>query len=113
MQVAGKVWGITRAIFANPGFELHRLMIRAPHRCSKHRHRSKYNGFFVEAGSIKVTVWQENGTVDTTELEEGETLIVPPGLFHQFTGLSSQAVVYEWYWAGLEPDDIEREDVGE
>lgn len=113
MRVAGKVWGTTAEVFSNATFELHRLVIREGHRCSKHRHRAKHNGFFVESGRIAVTVWQPEGLADVTELETGQSLVVAPGLFHQFRGLASTSIVYEAYWAGLQPDDIERADSGE
>jgi len=111
--VAGKVWGRTSPIFANASFELHRLDIYRGHRCSRHRHLTKHNGFFVESGCIQVTVWQPTDTVDHTVLSAGESLIVPPGVDHMFVGIDEQSVVFESYWTELRGDDIVRVNTGE
>ena len=111
--VAGKVWGRTAAIVVTPTFELHRLVIHAGHRCSKHRHQSKFNGLYVESGVIEVTVWQPEGTTDVTEVKTGESIIIPPGVFHQFRGVQLSSVVFETYWTELSRNDIIREDVGQ
>jgi mannose-6-phosphate isomerase-like protein (cupin superfamily) len=112
MFVAGKVWGKTAQLFANAAFELHRLEVKAQHRCSKHKHATKFNGFYVESGTVLVTVWQPSGTVDQTHLKPGETMVVPPGVFHQFAA-ATDSIIFEFYWTELHSADIEREDVGE
>ena len=112
-QVAGKVWGRSETIFALPAFELHRLTIHAGHRCSKHKHQAKFNGLYVEEGVIEVTVWQPEGTVDVTTVKAGESIVIPPGVFHQFRGVQLASVVFETYWTALSPADIIREDVGQ
>lgn len=113
MLVAGKVWGRTAQLFATPAFELHRIVAQPGHKCSKHKHSTKVNGFFVETGKLRVTVWQPTGTVDVTELGPGDTIAVPPGVYHQFQALEPDTVAFEVYWTELRADDIERETVGE
>ena len=92
---------------------MHRLVINAGHRCSKHKHQSKFNGLYVEHGRIEVTIWTPEGTIDVTELSAGESLAVPPGVFHQFLGIAAQSVVFETYWTELSSADIVRADTGE
>ncbi len=45
---AGKVWGITELIHANGVLEFHRIEAEAGKFCSKHLHKTKWNGFFVK-----------------------------------------------------------------
>lgn len=113
MPVAGKVWGRTQEVFKTPAFELHRLVAQPGHRCSKHKHETKFNAFFVELGVLRVTVWQPTGTIDVTELRPGETMVVQPGVFHQFQALHPDTTVFEAYWTELRSSDIVREDTGE
>jgi mannose-6-phosphate isomerase-like protein (cupin superfamily) len=112
MRVAGKVWGKTEELFSNSAFELHRIEANRGHRCSKHRHATKFNAFYVENGRLEITVWQPTGTVDVTVLGPGAMTVVPPGVFHQFRAIDT-TIAFEWYWTELRADDIEREDVGE
>jgi mannose-6-phosphate isomerase-like protein (cupin superfamily) len=107
------VWGFTSPIFEEAAFAMHRLVVNGGHRCSRHYHRTKFNGFFVESGEIVVTVWQPEGTTDMTLLKEGESLIVPPGVDHMFQGISPKSVVFETYWTELRADDIVRKNTGE
>lgn len=111
MRVAGKVWGQTSEIFATSTFELHRIEVRHGRECSKHSHRTKFNGFFVESGALEVTVWQPTGTVDVTVLTAGDSMIVPPGVVHQFRG-NLNTVAFEAYWTELLRDDIVRNTTG-
>ena len=113
MRLAGKVWGQTEEVFVTPAFELHRLEIVGGHQCSKHLHATKYNGFFVESGEIVVSVWQPEGTLDTTTLEAGDHMVIPPGRQHRFEGIANVSVVYEAYWTELQRSDIVRADTGQ
>ena len=80
--------------------------------CSKHLHRYKWNGFYVESGRMLIRTWQRDyDLVDVTVLEEGDYHKVKPGLYHQFECLES-GVAYELYWAEFNHNDIERESVG-
>jgi len=113
MNVAGKIWGKTSQIEANSSFELHRIEVIGGHRCSKHRHLHKFNGFFVEAGTLEVTVWKEDsGTVDKTVLTGGDYMAVAPGEYHQFKALED-TTAFEVYWVELSHNDIDRETFGQ
>jgi hypothetical protein len=57
---AGKVWGQTELLEANGVLEFHRIEAKAGGVCSKHKHKFKWNGFFVEQGSqIEVQGYEE------------------------------------------------------
>ena len=69
MFKAGKIWGKTELIHANGVLEFHRIEFKAGFKCSEHKHKYKWNGFFVESGKMIVRVWQDadqQGLVDET-----------------------------------------------
>ena len=109
---AGKVWGTTELIEANGALEFHRIEMEEGGVCSKHLHRYKWNGFYVESGKMLIRTWQRDYDLcDVTVLEEGDYHKVKPGLYHQFQCLE-EGVAYELYWAEFNHNDIERETVG-
>lgn len=109
---AGKVWGTTELIEANGALEFHRIEMEEGGVCSKHLHRYKWNGFYVESGKMLIRTWQRDyDLVDVTILNRGEYHKVKPGLYHQFECLQS-GVAYELYWAEFNHYDIVRESVG-
>ena len=109
---AGKVWGTTQLIEANGALEFHRIEMEEGGVCSKHLHRYKWNGFYVESGRMLIRTWQRDYDLcDVTILNEGDYHKVKPGLYHQFECLE-EGVAYELYWAEFNHNDIERESVG-
>ena len=112
MSVSGKVWGKTNFIFGNGALEFHRIETVKGGVCSEHKHRFKWNGFFVESGKLLVRVWKESyDLVDETVLGPGEFTKVAPGEFHQFEALED-TVAFELYWAEFDHNDIDRRSVG-
>lgn len=108
----GKIWGTTEALETNPLVEFHRIVVRANHRCSVHRHHYKWNGFFVESGELKIVVYRENKVNDVTILRAGEYTAVAPGLYHCFVS-TKDTVAFEVYWPQpMGDEDIERLDQG-
>ena len=109
---AGKIWGQTELIHANGVLEFHRIEFKKDVACSKHQHKHKWNGFFVESGKMLVKVWQKDyDLVDETILNAGDFMRVKPGVFHQFIGLED-GVAFELYWAEFDHNDIERKTQG-
>ena len=109
---AGKVRGTTELIEANGALEFHRIEMEAGGVCSKHLHRYKWNGFYVESGVMRVKVWQRDySLIDTTILKAGDYTKVKPGLYHKFECVES-GVAYELYWAEFNHNDIVREEQG-
>jgi mannose-6-phosphate isomerase-like protein (cupin superfamily) len=109
---SGKVWGVTELLEANGVLEFHRITASAGGVCSKHKHKYKWNGFFVESGEMIIRVWKNNyDLVDETLLRAGEYTKVAPGEYHQFEAVTD-CVAFELYWAEFDHDDIERETVG-
>lgn len=113
---SGKVWGLTELIHANEVVEFHRIEINKGGVCSKHYHKHKWNGFFVESGELLIRTWKNDyDLVDETVLTAGDWHIAKPGEFHQFEAIE-QTVAFELYWPMLlydeTPVDIVRETVG-
>ena len=108
--IQGKIWGATRLIFSNDTTEVHRIDIKPGGYCSRHRHKSKSNMFFVELGQLEVLVWRD-GKPDTTILHEGEQTTVEAGVTHQFQA-DRACIAYEIYQVRIDPSDIDRETRG-
>ena len=109
---AGKIWGTTELVEANCALEFHRIEMKKGGICSKHLHEYKWNGFFVESGIMKVSVWQKDyDLIDETILNAGDFTQVKPGKIHQFEGIED-GVAFELYWAEFNHDDINRRTSG-
>lgn len=115
----GKVWGHTELIESNGSFEFHRIQFKANVCCSEHYHKTKWNGFFVESGTLLIKSWPEGDTpneaapilCDQTILKPGDYYKIQPGKWHQFVGVSD-GVAFELYWSDFNADDIVRRSQG-
>lgn len=111
MAKAGKIWGLTEEIESNPFMSFHRAEVKTGFRCSRHKHEFKWNGFFLESGSMVIRVYQPSGTEDVTELRAGDYTAVAPGVEHRFESLED-CVLFEIYWPAVLSEDIVRADEG-
>lgn len=108
----GKIWGNTELIHKCESLEFHRIEAKKGGTSSKHLHKFKCNGFFVESGRIIIRVWKNNyDLVDETILGKGQWSVVEPTEYHQFEALEN-SVFFELYWTMPISDDIIREDHG-
>lgn len=109
---SGKVWGITELLESNSALEFHRIAVEAGGVCSRHCHRHRYNGFFVETGRLLLRVWKNDyDLVDETVLLAGDYARVAPGEYHQFEALEP-TVAFEIYWVEMPQNDIQRDTAG-
>jgi quercetin dioxygenase-like cupin family protein len=114
---SGKVWGQTELIEHTPAFEFHRIEFKANTCCSEHYHKTKWNGFFVESGTLMVKTWNETPQTerphlcDQTILRAGDYYKVEPGKWHQFLGVDD-GIAFELYWAEFDANDIVRRTSG-
>ncbi len=114
MTRAGKVWGWTSPIWQGGGACANLIYVKAGGFCSEHRHAAKYNLFYNLSftGKLIVKIWQgDYELVDVTELGHNESLVVKPGLYHQFRA-DGDLKALEFYWGECREDDIERRTVG-
>lgn len=109
--VQGKVWGKTQLLFAHNGTECHQIEFVKGGFCSIHTHHYKWNRFVVLFGTLKVLVHRDAGIIDETILQAGQVSDVPPGVVHQFYGVTKGAAL-EFYWTTLDAQDIERRNQG-
>lgn len=114
MSKAGKVWGETSVLLANPVVEVHKLWVHEHAHCSWHRHHHRRNAFVVLEGILIVEVRQKAySLVDETILQAGDLMEVEAGLWHRFRTTATSALVLELYYpVPLQSVDIEREGVG-
>ena len=114
---SGKVWGNTELIEHNSSLEFHRIEFKANHCCSEHYHKTKWNGFFVESGTMIIKTWaneprpEQPMLCDQTVLHAGEYFKVEPGKWHQFIGVND-GVAFELYWSEFDANDIVRRTQG-
>ena len=117
MTRQGKKWGYTTEIFRNAFTSAHHLEVRKGGFCSEHRHKHKYNSFYIIMGVLEITIWQqdedgnETGIKDITLLASGQSSEVPTGLWHQFRAITKCDAI-EMYQVLLEGEDIDRRTEG-
>lgn len=112
-MIQGKVWGSTKQLLSNKALEFHEIRFDKGHKCSKHKHLTKYNLFYVISGVLRVRVWKNSyDLVDETVLGTGQFTVVNPGEYHQFEAVTD-GMALELYWSEFDPNDIVRETVGE
>lgn len=114
MTRQSKVWGWTSQLHKSAYAETHIMTINSGFVCSKHIHKHKFNHLHVVNGKLKIHLFKkpEDGPYETYELGEGQSLVVNPGVIHQFECVET-AVVVEIYWVNeIEVADIERYELG-
>lgn len=107
----GKDWGYTTAFFKSATVMAYHLEINKGGFCSEHRHRFKFNLFYIISGRLEITIWRENEKKDITVIGPGQSTIVPPGVWHQFRGLEDTQCI-EAYEVQLQEPDIQRRTQG-
>lgn len=113
-----KCWGWVRHEFYSDDVGLSRLELDPNFRCSCHYHKERINQFTTIKGKICIEWWP--GGLDRPSkmcvLSEGETFLVPVGVWHRFRTMAGGRVI-ELYWPDdvfnkVQFDDIVREDEG-
>jgi mannose-6-phosphate isomerase-like protein (cupin superfamily) len=113
MSKRGKIWGVTETLLATPFLEVHRLTIKPNARCSLHSHQFKWNGFFVQSGSLTISVQKNDYPLtDDTVLGPGDFTTVKPGEFHRFISGDEEVRAIEVYYPEPLSEDIVRKDCG-
>jgi len=112
MEKSGKVWGQTFEVFCKNNVEIHRIEIKNGGYCSKHKHASKFNAFYVESGSMEIHKYKnEYALVDVTLLGKGDYTVCPPNEYHLFKAVED-TIAFEIYWVEISKEDIVRENHG-
>ena len=103
----GKVWGTTQQLFKSGATEVHYIEVKDGGYCSRHRHQTRTNQFFVISGRLAVAIWEAKDQIDITILEAGEQTTVPIGQDHMFMALEDSKAI-EIYEARCMAEDIDR-----
>lgn len=68
------------------------LVLKKGKRCSLHCHRIKHETFYVQSGRVQMELVHADGTTEEFEMGPGESLEVPQGLQHRFTGIEDSEI---------------------
>ena len=80
-----KAWGWSEQKVEAGCLTVFKIEIFAGGYCSKHIHQRKSNGFIVEQGKMRVSVWDGNGvSSDVILTPTSGCFIVPPNVPHRF-----------------------------
>ena len=103
-----KIWGTTQKVFSMNNVEIHRIVIQKDTFCSRHFHKYKHNGFYLESGCLDINIWNKDSRIlDVTQLKPGDYTTVEPNIEHQFLALED-SIAYEFYWTEFMGEDITR-----
>ncbi|MEP0815405.1 MAG: cupin domain-containing protein [bacterium] len=69
-----------------------KLVLKAGKRCSIHFHKLKTETFYVQSGRLKMELWHPDGREEVLEMKAGDSLHLPPGLVHRFTGIEDSEI---------------------
>lgn len=114
MPSEGKVWGKTELIVDGVFYSVHLLHLDQGGFCSEHFHHRKINRFHVLTGRLQIHIWPagvSQDQPDTTELSDGQGMVVANGIWHSFTAITP-CVLLEIYEAAPIEEDIIRRSVG-
>ena len=110
-----KVWGRVQHIFYDDEVGISHLEVVKGYRCSKHYHVERSNLFCVQTGRVEIVVWV-NLMPEYYRLKEGDVLLVPSGLQHEFRVLESGRMIEVYQIDGVvgvcSQDHIIRENTG-
>jgi len=107
MERIQKTWGERYKLFQNSTCEVNILYLRPQQRCSWHKHRTKYNQFFVIEGEIAIkTEW------GVAIVAKEQIFTTKPGEWHEFQTRTKPAVVQEVMFVEYDAEDIERDELG-
>jgi quercetin dioxygenase-like cupin family protein len=107
MERTHKTWGEKWNVFQNDLCEVSILYLKPQSRCSWHKHRAKYNQFFVIKG--KLFIKTEDGVA---EVGTNQVFTTKPGEAHEFQTHDDCAVIQEIMYVKYDPEDIQRETLG-
>lgn len=110
-----KDWGLDHFVFGSPYVIIRRLEIKQGGVSTfgrLHRHRYKFNRFYVESGLLKVFIQKGSDYIKEFIIgpyKEYRKVDASPGEKHRFEALE-ESVVYEIYWSFCPPNDIVRDE---
>ncbi len=100
-----KGWGEEQWIANNPQYCGKKLLLDKGKRCSVHYHKLKDETFYVQSGAVQMDTYPFGYPAEPIRrmMRAGESIHIPPGLPHQFTGVE-QSEVFEFSTEHREDD---------
>ena len=94
-----KTWGYEDWIANDPatGYCGKLLVVHSMQKCSMHFHIKKHETFYVLQGTILMHIGEADGMRHSFVMVKGDTLVVTPGLLHQFENVDpdKDAIILE------------------
>lgn len=69
------------------------LILKKDKRCSLHFHVKKHETFYISKGLVQMELIDKDGSRKTLKMKPGDSLEIPTGLMHRFTGLEDSEIV--------------------
>lgn len=85
-----KAWGIEQTIINTAEYCGKRFLVYVGRQSSLHYHKQKTETFYVERGALRL-----EHDDSTTILKPGDSITIPAGTHHRFTGLH-ETIVFEF-----------------
>ncbi len=104
-----KVWGKELWIANSEMYCGKKLVLKKGYRCSIHHHKKKDETFFVQSGKVLMEFGPDTDTKQI--LNEGDSVHLPPNLWHRFTGLENSEI-FEFSTQHFEDDSFRKEESG-
>ncbi len=108
MHFVPKGWGSELWIHNDELYCGKKLVLLKGKRCSLHYHNLKTETFYVQSGRVQMELKYPDGTENTIILETGDSLHLPPGTIHRFTGIED-AEIFEFSTQHFDEDSIRLE----
>lgn len=87
-KIIQKVWGREEIITNTELYCSKFLILEKGFQCSLHCHREKDETFFIMAGRVEMEI---DGKI--TEMRDGESIRINPGVYHRFKGLENTIII--------------------
>ena len=82
-----KGWGKELWIANTPLYCGKKLILHKGKQCSLHYHKIKDETFFVQSGKLTMELRYPDGRREERVMKTGDSLHLPPGVIHRFTGI--------------------------
>jgi mannose-6-phosphate isomerase-like protein (cupin superfamily) len=103
VHVVPKGWGEERWLHNDEMYCGKILVLKGGKNCSLHYHKLKTETFYVAKGRLQMELTDLAGALknppeirEVFQMQEGDTLLLKPGMVHRFTGLAEETLIMEF-----------------
>jgi quercetin dioxygenase-like cupin family protein len=105
MHFVPKGWGSELWIHNDELYCGKKMILHKGKRCSLHYHKLKTETFYVQSGKVQIELKYPDGNEEVLILSAGDTIHLPQGTLHRFTGLED-AEIFEFSTQHFDEDSI-------